>query len=453
VLFGEVGHLARPTIVRLEHWLTARARSHAAHPAVEAGERTLTYADLDEAAAAAARRLAALEVGRGDRVATTLGAGLEFAALLHAMPKLGAALVPLDPAAPSAAHARLMERAGARLLVDSPLDGPQADADLAVESAAGDVMLVIFTSGTTAEPKPVELTLGNLEASAVASSWNLGVDPKDRWLGVLPLFHVGGLSVLTRSAIYGTTAVLHESFDAAAVRAALEAGAITLASFVPTMLVRLREAGLERAPALRAALLGGGPIPSELLEWARELRLPVLPTYGMTETCSQIATMDPGEALAGQSGARPLEGAEIRVADDGEILVRGPMVAAGALAADGWLHTGDAGRFDEAGRLQVDGRIKETIVTGGENVAPAEVEGALLEHPAVADAGVVGVPDPEWGEAVTAYVVLASQATAAELIEHCARLLTRFKVPKAIHVVDSLPRNAAGKLLRAELPR
>ena len=274
-----------------------------------------------------------------------------------------------------------MAGAGANVLVDSPLDGPEADANLAVESHADEVMLVIFTSGTTAEPKPVELSLGNLQASAVASSWNLGVDPEDRWLGVLPLFHVGGLSVLTRSAIYGTTAVLHDGFDPAAVRAALETGAITLASFVPTMLVRLRDAGLERAPGLRAALLGGGPIPPDLLDWARELRLPVLPTYGMTETCSQIATMDPGEALAGERGARPLEGAEIQIADDGEILVRGPMVASGALAADGWLHTGDAGRLDEAGRLHVDGRIKDTIVTGGENVAPAEVEERAARAP------------------------------------------------------------------------
>lgn len=445
--------MARPTIVRLEHWLTARARSHAAHPAVEAGERALTYGELDGAATATARRLATLGVARGDRVATTLRPGLEFAALLHAMPKLGAALVPLDPGAPAAMRTRLIEVAGAKILVDSPLDGPEEDAALALESPADEVMLVIFTSGTTAEPKPVELTLGNLRASAVASSWNLGVDPDDRWLGVLPLFHVGGLSVLTRSAVYGTTAVIHESFDPAAVRDALESGRITLASFVPTMLVRLREAGLERAPALRAALLGGGPIPPDLLEWAQTLRLPVVPTYGMTETCSQIATMDPVEALAGERGARPLEGAQIQIAPDGEILVRGPMVAAGAVAADGWLHTGDAGRIDGSGRLHVDGRIKDTIVSGGENVAPAEIETALLEHPAVVDAGVVGLPDPEWGEVVTAYVVLGSDASPAELLEHCARLLSRFKVPKAIHIVDSLPRNAAGKLLRGELAR
>jgi O-succinylbenzoic acid--CoA ligase len=344
-----------------------------------------------------------------------------------------------------------MDAAAATLLVDTPLDGAEADTDLLPACQDEDVMLVVFTSGTTAEPRAIELTAQNLLASAVASSWNLGVDPADRWLGVLPLFHVGGLSILTRSAVYGTTAVIHERFDPARVRAELERGSVTLASFVPTMLQRLRDEGLERAPALRAALLGGGPIPPELLDWARDRGLPVVPTYGMTETCSQIATMDPEDALAGERGARPLEGAEIEISDADEILVRGPMVARSALAADGWLHTGDLGRLDDEGRLHVEGRIKDTIVSGGENVAPAEVEAVLLQHEGVADAGVVGVADPDWGEAVTAYVVLSSAVEPDALIQHCAHALSRFKVPKSVHVVDSLPRNAAGKLLRGEL--
>jgi O-succinylbenzoic acid--CoA ligase len=452
VLLREVIHLARPTIVRLEHWLTARARTHAAHPAVETPRGTLTYAELDAAAAAAARRLAARGVGRGDRVAVALEPGLGLAALVHAVPKLGAALVPLNPAAPPAELDRLTTVAGAHSLLREMPDGDEADVELETESPVGDGMLVVLTSGTTGQPRPVELSLGNIQASALASSWNLGVDPEDRWLAVLPLFHIGGLSILTRSAVYGTTAVIHDSFDADRVRDALEDGGITLASFVPTMLRRLRDAGLEQAPRLRAALLGGGPVPPDLLEWARGLGLPVIPTYGMTETCSQVATQDPEEALAGERGARPLEGAEIEIGAGGEILVRGAMVAAGALAEDGWLHTGDVGQIDAAGRLHVVGRLKDIIVTGGENVAPAEVEGVLQAHPAVTDSGVIGVPDPEWGEAVTAYVVLRSAADPAELIAHCASALSGYKVPKAIHVVDALPRNAAGKLIRGELP-
>jgi O-succinylbenzoic acid--CoA ligase len=303
---------------------------------------------------------------------------------------------------------------------------------------------VIHTSGTTGRPRAVELTFANHYASAMASAENLGSEPGDRWLSPLPLFHVGGLAVLLRSAIYGTTAVLHDGFDVKAVGQSLESGEATLASLVPTMLARLRAAGLERAPALRALLLGGGPIPGDLLDWAAGIGLPVVPVYGMTETASQIVAGMPG---------RPLPGVEVRVSDDGEILVRGPMVSRGALAADGWLHTGDSGALDRDGGLHVTGRAKDLIVTGGENVAPAEVEEALLAHAAVADAAVLGVPDPEWGEAVTAFVVLSGPATVEELIDHCSGRLAPFKVPKRVEQVAGLPRNAAGKLLRREIVR
>jgi o-succinylbenzoate---CoA ligase len=236
--------------------------------------------------------------------------------------------------------------------------------------------------------------------------------------------------------------VLHPRFDADRVRAALEAGEMTLASLVPTMLARLRTAGLRATPGLRAIALGGGPVPAGLLDWARETGIPVVPVYGMTETCSQIVAGRPG---------RPLTGVELEIASDGEILVRGPMVARAAVAEDGWLHTGDLGRLDEDGRLHVLGRLKELIVTGGENVAPLEVEQVLLGHPAVTDAGVAGLPDPEWGEAVTAFVVLREPADEEQLRAWCRERLEPFKVPKAIHAVDRLPRNAGGKLLRDRL--
>jgi O-succinylbenzoic acid--CoA ligase len=236
--------------------------------------------------------------------------------------------------------------------------------------------------------------------------------------------------------------VLHPRFDAERVRATLEAGEVTLASLVPTMLARLRAAGLRETPGLRAIALGGGPAPPGLLDWARETGIPVVPVYGMTETCSQI--------VAGSRG-RPLTDVELEIASDGEILVRGPMVARAAIADDGWLHTGDLGRLDEDGRLHVLGRLKELIVTGGENVAPLEVEQVLLGHPAVADAGVAGLPDSEWGEAVTAFVVLREPAGEEQLRAWCRERLEPFKVPKAINAVDRLPRNAGGKLLRDRL--
>jgi O-succinylbenzoic acid--CoA ligase len=368
-------------------------------------------------------------VGEGDVVATTLPPGRAFTELLHALPRLGAVLAPLDPRAPA--------RVDAALLVEQPLDGPEADAELRDTVDPEAVHSIIHTSGTSGEAKPVALTYANHHASAMTSADNLGVEADDRWLCPLPLFHVGGLAVLLRSAIYATTAVIsHE------VRAGLESGGATLASLVPTMLSRLRDDGFTTAPALRAALLGGGPIPAGLLDWAEHVGFPAVPVYGMTETASQVVAGIPG---------RPLRDVELDISDRGEILVRGPMVSRAALAPDGWLHTGDLGRLDPEGRLHVLGRLKELIVSGGENVAPAEVEEALLSHPAVVDAGVVGLPDPDWGEAVTAFVVLREPAGEAELIEHLRPRLAAFKLPKRIEQVAGLPRNPAGKLLRGEI--
>jgi o-succinylbenzoate---CoA ligase len=396
--------------------------------------RAVTYSELHAGASQTARRLAASGVGAGDLVATTLPPGLTFCELLHALPRLGAVLAPLDPRAPV--------RMDARLKVTEPLTGPEADVDLRATLDPDAVYTVIHTSGTTGRPKPVELTYGNHHASALAAADAVGVDPVDRWLCPLPLFHVAGLGVLIRSAVNATTAVLHDGFDTGRVKAALETGQATLASLVPTMLARLRPAGLSAPPSLRGIALGGGPIPAGLLDWAAAANVPVVPVYGMTETSSQIVAGLPG---------RPLRGVELAIGGDGEILVRGPMVARGALAGDGWLHTGDRGRLDGAGLLHVEGRLKELIVTGGENVSPVEVEQALLEHPAVTDAGVTGRPDPEWGEAVWAFVVLRDGATARELREWCRERLAPFKVPKGIEPVDDLPRNAAGKLLRDRL--
>jgi O-succinylbenzoic acid--CoA ligase len=372
-------------------------------------------------------------VGEGDTVATTLPPGLAFCELLHATPRLGAALAPLDPRAPA--------RSSMPVVSELPR-GPEGEGGLRDQVQPEAVHTVIRSSGTTGRPKPIELTFANHLASAQASADALGVEPDDRWLCPLPLHHVGGLGVLIRSAINRTTAVVHERFDAQRVRATLENGEVSLASLVPTMLGRLRDAGLRAAPGLRAIALGGGPAPPGLLDWAAGTGIPVVPVYGMTETSSQVVAGVPG---------RPLRGVELDVGADGEILVRGAMVARGALSADGWLHTGDRGRLDADGRLHVEGRIKDLIVTGGEKVAPAVVEAALTSHPAVADAGVVGLADPDWGEAVTAYVVLRAEAAPEELRAWCRDRLAPHEVPKRVLEVHELPRNAAGKLLRNRL--
>ena len=374
----------------------------------------------------------------GDRVAVALPPGPEWIGLLHAMPLLGSVLVPVNTR--DSHHAP-----DADLLIDEPLAGSQADVEFRSPDP-DDTWVVLHTSGTTAAPKPVELSYANFRASADAAQANLPIGPGDRWLCVLPLFHVGGLSILTRSAFYGAEPIIHGRFDAEAVKRSLESGEATVVSLVATMLRRLRDAGLSKAPNLRAALIGGGPVPRDLLDWGAEAGLPLLQTYGMTETCSQIAT-----AGAGSSAARLLPGVEARIGERGEILVRGPMVARGALAEDGWLHTGDRGRLDPDGTLHVEGRIKDTIVTGGENVAAAEVEEALLAHPAIADAAVAGRPDPEWGEAVTAWVVAAAPVSDDDLRAHCRSRLAGYKVPRAFLRLDALPRTASGKVLKGRL--
>jgi O-succinylbenzoic acid--CoA ligase len=440
----------------LDDWLTRRASTHPGRPALITHAGITTYSQLDEAAARTARRLAALGVGEGDRVATTLPASAEFAELLHALPRLGASLVPLNTRLTAAERAWQLDDSGARVCVEEPLDGEQAHVELRTQVDAGSEHSLIYTSGTTGEPTGVSLTHRNHTASALASAWNLGVDPDDRWLCVLPLFHVGGLAVLLRSAIYGTAAVLHERFDEQRVAGVLSEGQVTVASFVPTMLRRLVEVGLEQAANLRAALIGGGPVPRDLLEWSAGHGFPALQTYGMTQTSSQIATLTAAEAITKSGSAgRPLLGVELSISEEGEILVRGQMVSPGALdPEDGWLHTGDRGRLDDEGYLWVEGRLKDVIVTGGENVACAEVERALEEHPAVKEAAVTGRPDPEWGELVTAFVVLDGDSVdERELADHCRRLLAGYKVPRAFHFVTELPRNAAGKLLRRELIR
>jgi O-succinylbenzoic acid--CoA ligase len=425
-------------------WVHAAADRAPDRLAIEGLERSLTYAELRDAAVAGSGALDGVR-----RVAIALPPGEDFVVAVHACLLAGAAAVPIDLRLSDAEREQRL--AGSEVVIDAPLTdlaGQPARLDMRdrVDSErGGDVpVAVIHTSGTTASPKPVVLTWGNFLASALGSAAALGLDPAERWLCPMPLTHVGGLSIPIRSAIYATTAVVHGRFDTEAVLNELAdpGRRITLISLVPTMLARLLDAGLQDPPTLRWALLGGGPIAPALLERARAARVPVAPTYGMTEACSQIATF-----------GWPLAGVEVRTESDGEVLVRGPIVSPGAVADDGWLHTGDLGRFDERNRLEIVGRKADTIITGGENVAPTEVEATLLEHPAVADAAVHPRADPKWGEAVIATVVLREGASAPpeELRAHCAARLAAFKVPKAVEFADALPRTQSGKLLRRQL--
>ncbi len=419
----------------VDAWLPRAASAHPDRAAVGG----LRYAELLTAARAGARDLTSQGVGTGDRVAIRLPPGEPFAVALHATLLLGAVAVPVDVRLGAAEAAR--QSAGARAVVDVPLDAAPAGWPPRPERHDLDApAIVVHTSGTSGEPRSVALTFGNWLWSALGSATALGLDRAERWLCCLPLSHVGGLSILLRSAIYGTSAVVHDRFETERVLAALrEPAGPTLVSLVPTTLRRLLDAGLREPPALRWALLGGAAIDQDLLARAAAAGVPVAPTYGMTEACSQVATL-----------GHPLFCTRVQISDDGEVLVSGPTVAP---AAGPVLHTGDLGTLDDAAGLRITGRRADTIITGGENVAPQEVEAVLLAHPAVADAGVHGRPDAEWGEAIVATVVLRpdDDLGADDLRAWCAERLATFKVPKEIAFANALPRTPSGKLLRREL--
>jgi O-succinylbenzoic acid--CoA ligase len=420
--------------------LATNARRRPDADAIVAPGERLSWRELHERARAGAAQLA---VGRGERVAIALPPGVDFAVALHACLERGAVAMPVDLRLGD--EERAARLAQAAHVVGEPLGGAGEGPGGAGELRDGDVVLAVHTSGTTSAPKLVELTWGNVRANALGSALALGFARAERWLCPLPLSHVGGLMVLLRSLVYGTAAHLMP-FDAQAANAALRRDGITLASLVPTMLARMLDAGLQNPPHLRAVLLGGAPADRTLLERAKDAGVPVAQTYGLTEACSQVCTSEPGDV---ETSGWPLPGTAVDIAPDGEILVTGPTVAGGRT-----LHTGDLGRLDERGRLIVTGRKADTIVTGGENVAPTEVEAVLLAHPAVADAGVFARADATWGEAITARVVLRpghGDVEPDELRAFCRERLAGFKVPKAVELADALPRTASGKLLRREL--
>ena len=394
--------------------------------AVESRDGALTYAELRT-------RASSFSAAPGDRVAIALPFGLDFAVAVHACLRCGAVAMPIDMRLAEHERTALAREAG--IVIDAPLRPPagvtpgSASTPAAHVPDPSDPALVIHTSGTTGSPRPVTLSYGNVLANALGCFAALGHSRSERWLCPLPLSHVGGLMVLLRSVIAGTTAVLDAWRDD-----------ITIASLVPTQLARLLEGGTPPPASLRVVMLGGAPADPTLLGRARDAGWPVAPSYGLTQACSAVTVAEPGDT---ETSGAPLPGLRVSIADDGEILVSGPSVAGG-----GVLRTGDLGRLS-GGRLVVVGRKSDTIVTGGENVAPTEVESVLLAHPSVVEAGVFGRPDPEWGEAVTAFVVVRGPVD--DLREFCRARLPGFKVPKSISVVDALPRNAAGKLLRREL--
>ncbi|QLH78713.1 acyl--CoA ligase [Halosimplex rubrum] len=490
------------------------ARRAAATPdataVVDADEgREWTYDQFDERASSRAASLAAAAAGDLDggdaRVGLLLGTRPASADLYFAVGRLGASAVALNVELPTERLRSQAARADIDLLVceratEGPatavapaevpvasVDAPESDAVASLtldgtdrvgdvtttERPLDDERVVMFTSGTSGEPKGVRLTRRNLIASATASAHRLGVEPGDRWLVCLPTYHMGGLAPLVRSTLYGTTTVIQREFDAGATARVLDEHDGTAVSLVPTMLTRLLDAGWQPANSLRFVLLGGAPATRELIERCADRGVPACPTYGLTETASQVATATPAAAREHpDTVGRPLRGTTVEVlgsdggptepVDSGELVVSGPTVTPGYLdddqtaAAfdDRGFHTGDLGYTDEAGRLWVVGRVDDAVVTGGENVHPARVADALRDIAGVADAAVVGLPDEEWGQRVAALVVSAggtpeSTGLTAERVRDALRdRLAAFAVPKTVAFADEIPRTHSGTVDR-----
>lgn len=460
------------------------------------GRREHTYADLDGAARRAAAALRARGVGPGDRVALMAANGADFVAGWFGIVYAGAVVVPVPilDAAPEVAHrlaaarCRLVltdgprrevaERAGAaeRLALGDLVAETVAPLDRPADAAPGDPAMILFTSGTTGAPRGALLShAALLTHTATLVEHTLGHGPDDRLLGVLPLTHSFGCRMVMLAGLYvGARLVLVPRFHAERTFALLEEEAITWLPAVPTMFAAWAEVEGAAPPALRWCLAAGAPLPEDLARRAEaRLGAEVRGGYGMTEATFSTVNAPPDRRVFGSVG-RPVWGVEVRITDEddrdlppgteGRVLLRGPNLMTGYLddpeataeaLRGGWMHSGDLGRLDPEGRLEVVGRTKDLILRGGHNVYPAEVEAVLAAHPDVAQVVVVGRPDPYYGEEVVAFVVPREGARprAEDVVAFARERISLAKYPREVYFVDRLPLGPSGKILRRALRR
>ena len=439
----------------------------------------ITYAELDARADAWAGRLR--RYGAGARVATLCLAGIEQIALLHGCARGGTVLTPLsyrlrpaelayliDDAEPAvllydpafAALARdSVRRAGCEVVL-LPMAAPQpAPArDLPVDPEA--TVLLVYTSGSSGRPRGVPLSQRMCIGTDDALDGIARLSADDVVLQVLPQYHVGGWTVLPLLALArGARLVVESGFDPVAVLRRIEAERATVTMGVPAMYRMMADAGVPaELGTLRLAIAGGSALPEQLARRWWALGVPLCQGYGLTEAGPNVLGVPPSRAAesAGSCGP-PYPGVGVTLADDGELLVRGDGVFTGYWRrtdpplVDGWLHTGDVAERDERGWYRIVGRLDDMYVSGGENIAPAEVERVLLAHPAVRDAAVVGVPDERWGAVGVAFVTLRSEVDGEGIRLYCREHLAGFKVPARIVVVDRLPEAGLGKVRRGAL--
>jgi fatty-acyl-CoA synthase len=484
-------------------WTARRARATPERTALVHGTRRVTYAALDDRVRALAAGLAGLGVERGDRVAYLGPNHPAFVETLFATTALGAVFVPLNARLAPEEHQFALADTVARILVHAPgiqrvplsACSPATTSDVSdeppltrleigstyddlltgtgqrrepVDVDPDDTAVLLYTSGTTGRPKAARLTHANLTWNALNVLVDVDLARDEVCLLSAPLFHAAALGMTCLPVLLkGGTLVLEGAFDVERTLDLVPAEGVTIMFGVPTMF-----AALARSPrfadtdlsSVRYLLCGGAPVPPALLERYAERGLTFLQGYGMTEAAPGVLLLDREHARekTGTAG-RPHFFSDVRLSPDGEVLVRGPNVVDGywrrpqesaeAFDGEGWFRSGDVATIDDEGFHRIVDRVKDLYISGGENVSPAEVEGVLTEHPDVVDAAVIGVPDARWGETGHAWVVLAPGATTTpqDVLAHLEGRLARFKHPRTVEVVDTLPRNPTGKLDKGAL--
>lgn len=466
-------------------WLLRGAERYAQRPALITESGEIGYRVLHDRAARLARDMANQGMTRGAPLAVIARRADRVAWALYLALYSGCPVWPLDPRRPDLASG-LHDAGIALALVDSELSAPDGirclSSDLLDVTPAGqpvearpvsssDIQLIVNTSGSTGTPRAVMLTAGNLAAAVLASRKRVDLRAGDVWLACLPLYHVAGISILLRCLQAGASVLLQERFEVDRVWSSLLARKVTHLSLVPPMLEGLMaaEPGRSPPPSLKVVLLGGGAIPEPLVRRAVDDGWPVCPTYGLSENASQVATLctPSRDWVAGDMGA-PLDGIRVEIIDEagrstegqGRIRISGPTVMAGYLGSrwstgDGLVNSGfssaDLGYLDERGHLHVQGRLDDVIVSGAENVMPQQIEDIIRGCKGITDVGVVGVPDSSWGQRVVA--LFEGCITEAELEHWCRKQIPSPLRPRGFVKVETLPRNAMGKLDRQALRR
>lgn len=444
----------KPPLTLAQH-LTHAADQWPTAAALRCAERCWTFSELDRET----RRIAGCLAGATAPILGLAASATEQALAAYAVSAAGRAYWPRDPAASDAQRADWQALAGRSAHSLATLPAPGVALSRALAAATEAPALVVATSGSEGLPKAVMLSHGNLDAAAAAANTCLPLAPGDLWLDCLPLFHIGGLSILWRCARAGAGILLHDGFSVAAVASDFGRHPVTHISLVPAMLARLVDAGIAPPPSLRVALVGGAALSRPLLERATAEGWPVYPTWGMSETASQAATFVPGhrpwqEGLVG----RPLPGLVAGLTADGRLRLAGPQVMLGYLNPDlrpglglddGWLITGDLGRIDADGNILILGRADDMLVTGGSNVHPTEVEQGLAPCPGLREVAVTGIPDPVWGDLVVA--LLVGEVDDATVKDWCHAHLRPAARPRRLVHVTALPRQASGKIDRRQL--